>query len=169
MTARHASIGLLSLIHAVACFDLWMTFSSGTLLPQSDGLTLILSVVLQAGSALYLTVQVRGNRLPAFNLTRFARAGGYALLVSLLGGSMLVSAGWLGRPVARVFFFTALAGTASVGYVLSAGIVTFPGGACSTSSSPTSSSEPCCLKSACSRSAGFIPLASSSIPRRPRP
>ena len=126
MTARHASIGLLSLIHAVACFDLWMTFSSGTLLPQSDGLTLILSVVLQAGSALYLTVQVRGNRLPAFNLTRFARAGGYALLVSLLGGSMLVSAGWLGRPVARVFFFTALAGTASVGYVLSAGIVTFP-------------------------------------------
>ena len=45
---------------------------------------------------------------------------------SALGGSLLVSAGWLGRPVARVFFFTALAGTASVGYVLSAGIVTFP-------------------------------------------
>ncbi len=124
MTVRNAYIGLLSGLHAVACFDLWTRFTHAPVESSSDGLLFILAVVLQASSALYLAVNLRSTSPPDPPVGRLARLSAYVFVAVLLLTSALAGVSILSRSMARVFFLITLA----AGWTFSCVVASRPAG-----------------------------------------
>lgn len=110
MTVRNRYIGLLAVLHATACFDLWNTVVQGPLRSPSSGLLLTFAVVLQASAALYLAVLVRHHEPRSPVLSRFVQLALYVLVSGVLLTSILTGLTWLDPSIARVFFLVLLAG-----------------------------------------------------------
>jgi hypothetical protein len=110
VTVRNTTIGILALLHAVACFDLWNTIGANPLPTQANGLLLMFAVVFQVSTALYLAIIVRGHALQNPVAGPFIRLALYTLVSAVLLTSIFTGLTWLDRSVARVFFLVLLAG-----------------------------------------------------------
>ena len=110
MSGRNTTIGVLALLHAVACFDLWNTVGSNSVLSSGSGLLLTFAVVLQASAALYLAVLVRRGESQSPVSGRFVWLALNLLVSAVLLTSVFAELTWLDRSIARVFFLVLLAG-----------------------------------------------------------